>query len=1616
MNRVLAAIFLVVSCVRLYATDANRLTYLDNPDPFYPHLNFPKLTTPQWVGESNVDAVVVLAIDDMHESAEYEKFLRPILNRLKQIDGRAPLSIMTCTASAKDPQIQVWLKEGLSIEVHTLAHPCPLLSHSNFTAAEKTVYGCIDQLNKIPGVKPVAFRMPCCDSMNSSSPRFYSEIFSRNSPAGNFLAIDSSVMNITTTNDSHLPRSITIDENEKERFRKYVPFENFAITVEDYPYPYVINTVCWEFPGAVPSDWEAQDWHGAKNPETVRDWEVLLDATVIKQGVFNFIFHPHGWIDNTQIVEFIDYAEKKYGHRVKFLNFREALQRLNHNLLADHPLRAANGQKSGVRVLDLNNDGYLDVVIADEHRRMTRIWNNEQRKWTETTFPVPLVARDPVGNNRDMTVRFGIIQPNGFPSVIVRNEKYQGSWDFDGKAWTQNDSLLRGLRIKDELVYTGKDGMGRGARLRDIDNSGRCSFIISNPKENVIFSWSPDRKQWEPRKFALPPNVSVADDRGRDAGLRFVDINGDGYDDIVFSNEKSFAIYTFFPTKDPLGFDVGWTREIVQGRRRPAAQAAPDNGDSKKAPASAPADNSHELPPITRNGQNNGVWFKYGQMWIQNEDIPTEPIPDSRGLHQVAGRYSFHDLITFGQPKPKSPKASLACMTTVPGFKIELVASEPLVKSPVAFEWGADGKLWVVEMGDYPLGLDGKGKPGGVIRYLEDTNGDGIYDKSTVFLEGVNFPNGIYPWRKGVIISAAPEVFYAEDTDGDGKADVRKTLFNGFNEGNQQHRANGFDYGLDGWLYGANGDSGGSISGVAALQKAVGELPEEIDINGRDFRLNPDTGEFETQAGETQFGRHRDDWGNWFGNNNATMLWHYFLPIEYLSRNPHLSVSHTYQLLAQYTNGTRVYPTSKTLQRFNDPKGANRLTSGNSATPYRDELFGPGFPRTVFISEPVHNLVHREELEPDGVTFKSHRAKTELHREFLSSRDNWFRPTQLKTGPDGALYVADMYRLVIEHPEWIPSEIQKQYNLRAGADKGRIYRVYPAKAKLRPIPNMEKMTDMELCEELESPNGWHRDTAQRLLTERGNTNIVKLLETQFIRSQQSEFWNGITRRAGKAPTRGRVHTLYTLRALHALSPAILTAALKDTYAAVREHAAHLCESALQDGEPPDKDLETALLNLAEDPSIRVRYQVAFVLGYSTNAHAGEALAKIALRNPTSEPIQIAVMSSATNHVGEILATVLSTSQPQGNVVERIVGLATAMNDSKAFEAALVKIAQPVNGHIETWQISALAGFLDALNRRNTSLKKFHDTASPSLQAVTERLEPLFAQARTLATTQNSDQPARLAALRLLSRGLTSQDEDIKLVASFLGGTNAADLQKTALGTLKHSPSPLAAGAMLDGWKSYLPETRVEVMNAILSRLGWTKQLLDRLENGSIPPGQIAPAFQQKLLTHVQPTVISRAKKIFASANPNRKILIEDYQVIASLKGDVTRGANLFKQNCTTCHFFKGQGKAVGPDLGALGNKSVQTLLIAILDPNQAIESRYISYTAATKNERELTGVIATETPTSITIKSAGGSEEIVLRNDLTSLTSSGLSLMPEGLEKALDHQGMADLIAYLNAK
>ncbi len=278
---------------------------------------------------------------------------------------------------------------------------------------------------------------------------------------------------------------------------------------------------------------------------------------------------------------------------------------------------------------------------------------------------------------------------------------------------------------------------------------------------------------------------------------------------------------------------------------------------------------------------------------------------------------------------------------------------------------------------------------------------------------------------------------------------MREVLLHGFGEGNQQHRVNGLTFGLDNWLHCANGDSGGQIESMKTGDKVL--------LSFRDFRFNPDDGQLDLLLGQTQFTRIRDDAGNWFGSSNSEPFYQFVLEDRYLRRNRQVSPPNGRVDVSVAPGAAAIFPASRTMPRFNDLNVVNRFTSACGATVYRDDLFGAGFQGNSYVSEPVHNLVHREVMNRDGVRYVSRRAADEQQSEFLASSDNWFRPTLLRTGPDGALWVADMYRAVIEHPEYIPVDWQKRLNLRAGDDMGRIYRVFPVDRPPRKFTRLDRL-------------------------------------------------------------------------------------------------------------------------------------------------------------------------------------------------------------------------------------------------------------------------------------------------------------------------------------------------------------------------------------------------------------------------------------------------------------------------------------------------------------------------------------------------------------------------------
>ncbi len=1561
------------------AADGNRLTYLDSDDPFYPHRDFARLTTPQWIGEEGVEAVVILSIDDLREVKKYEDYLRPILERLKKIDGRAPFSIFCNTFDPAEPQFQTWLQEGVSLEVHTLAHPCPLLGKMDFDAAWQTVFGGLDLLAKIPGNQPRAFRMPCCDSMNSASPRFFAEILPDRSQDGHFFAMDSSVGCLLTSADQSLRRELVTDPDGSERFRKYYPmemkppvkltFERFGGYIEDYPYPYVVARTVWEFPFVVPSDWAAFNAHGAKNPRTTEDWKAALDAIVIKQGVMTLVLHPHGWSDPAQLVALIDHAVAKHGRKVKFLNFAEALARLEKNLLggvplrdpkdgmyqdwsrspapdpATAPLRAKASRDNGVRLLDVNNDGFMDVVIGNERVKQTRVWNPKEQRWGEGDTPVQLTGLAIGGGRLDQQVRIGVLRKDGAASMLVNNS-WSGGWHFENERWVEA-ALLGGIEPAHDRGTT--DG---GKRLRDFDGDGVCELLVSNGVGTAIYRWSDEKTQWEKADLVWPKGVSLVNERGEDNGLRFVDLNGDGTDDILFSNEERVAIHLWAKNVNPgLGWKAGWS--VVAQASGLRAQTG----------------GLRHIPPIVRAGphRNNGAWFRDGRVFVQNEDTAK--------LGNVVEMRTFKELIAFDTPPPKSPEESLAAIKVRDGFTVELVAAEPLVVDPIAFDWDARGRLWVVEMRDYPLGMDGNGKPGGVVKVLEDTDGDGRYDTAAPFLEDLPFPTGVLPWRNGALISVAPDLLYAEDSDGDGRADVRRVLFTGFAPGNQQHRFNGFELGLDGWVYCANGDSGGEVKSLA-----TGKV---VNIRGRDVRFRPDTGEIEAIEGQTQYGRRCDDWGNWFGNNNPTWLWHYPIPERAIARNPQLAVKTLKQVPANYAEPTRVFPISKPPVRFNQPQSLNHVTSACSAAPYRDDLFGPDFASSVFISEPVHNVVHREVLVPDGVTFTSRRADDESEREFLASTDNWFRPTMLKTGPDGALYIADMYRFVLEHPQWIAPETQARLDLRAGEDKGRIFRVFPTNVPPRAIPDLTKLDARGLVAALDSPSGWQRTTAQRLLVERDDPSAADDL-ARLLRSARN----------AKAP----LHALAVLAGLGELTWPRLEAALRSEDTRLVERAAQFlgAESGAR-GIPWDGRTFALVRSLAASAEIRVRFQLALALGDVEWPEAGAILAGLALRDGHDPHLRTAVLSSATPHLGTLLERLLGgAEEPPAELLAGLVRSAAASTDPQVARDAATRIFDPA-ARPTAWRYRAASTLLDAAKGRLAADRS-----------------PFLATARTVLSADAAQRDPSLvaAALGLFGRG---SEEAAAEIVQLLAPQVPDEVQSPAVAALARMPQENGSRVLLAGWGSYTPRLRSEVVRTVLTRSGATQEFLAAIEAGRIASGEIDAATREALGKHSAEAIRSRAVKVFAATRGDRQKLVNEYLGAMPAVGDATKGAELFRQQCALCHRLKGEGVEVGPDLGMVAGKPIEELLTAILDPDRTIEARYLAYTATTKDGRAFAGILASESANAVVMKAAGGVEQTLLRADLKEIVSTGRSLMPEGLEHTLTKTQMADVLSWLRS-
>lgn len=944
---------------------------------------------------------------------------------------------------------------------------------------------------------------------------------------------------------------------------------------------------------------------------------------------------------------------------------------------------------------------------------------------------------------------------------------------------------------------------------------------------------------------------------------------------------------------------------------------------------------------------------------------------------------------------------ALASIRVPEGFVVELIAAEPVVKDPVAFDWDTGGRLFVAEMADYPVGVGAGGKPGGRVRLLEDRNKDGRYEHSVLFAEGLSFPNGILTWRGGVIVTAAPDVIFLRDGDGDGRADEREVLLTGLSEGNQQLRANGLRWGFDNWVYVAAGGHHGGHAANTVVRSLRADL--EMKVGSRDFRFRPDTGEVEPQSGPSQFGRNRDDWGRWFGTQNSRPLWHYVLPDHYLRRNPHLASPDGRVQLPGRLNPP-VYPASRPQKRFHSFDQAGHYTSACSGMIYRDTYLFPRSargesPTNAFACEPFHNLVQRLELEAEGVTFRGKRIGEEKEPDFFASTDRWCRPVMVRTGPDGCLWVADMYRYMIEHPHWLPKQGKEELlpHYRAGENRGRIYRVRRGDTQPRSIPRLAGRSLEEVASRLDSPNGWVRDKAQQELLWRADRAAVPLMRALVGGSHLPE----------ACP-----HALGVLEGLGAVGEGVLTRALGHGQSAVREAALRFAERHAT------PTVIEAALRLVDDGDPKVRMQLAFSIGaFPPSEASAQALASLLLRDHGEPFAMIAALSSALPHLDGIRDTLSTSRDSKLSVVARPL-IEVLLRAGRGEE--VIQFLIPVFKRARHAPTAETVIPCVELNRLLKSQEERLGKLRKEKPAVFEELDVLHAdllgQARVVMESGDGKAEDQLAAATLLAQHPESCVFALNYLGRKLVPATPPETLRAVLAALGGTGRNEVPAMILGKWPQFSPGVRGWAVDELLLRVEWTNALLGAVRGGRVKLSDLDATRRLRLRQHPDAEIRKAALALLERGpSPARQQVVEKFRPALELKGSAERGEVIYRNLCVGCHRRGPAGREVGPDLRTVREHPPEKLLVNILNPNLDIQPGYHAYNCELKGGETLFGLLASENAVSITFKLPDGTDRVILRNDLRSLRSVDLSLMPDGLEAGQTLQGMADLIAFLKS-
>ncbi|NNJ28047.1 PVC-type heme-binding CxxCH protein [Alienimonas chondri] len=935
-----------------------------------------------------------------------------------------------------------------------------------------------------------------------------------------------------------------------------------------------------------------------------------------------------------------------------------------------------------------------------------------------------------------------------------------------------------------------------------------------------------------------------------------------------------------------------------------------------------------------------------------------------------------------------SPAQIAATLVVAPGLTVELAAAEPLIVDPVALRFDERGRAWVVEMGDYPTpppeGFSEENPPRGRVRILEDEDGDGTFDTAMTFADRLLFPTGLQPWKGGTFVTLAGRVSYFPDETGpegtpDGTADREDVWFAGFAEENEQLRANHPTLGPDGWVYVANGLRGGKIVLGEANPSAAKQADDApLDLSGRTFAFNPHTGEAKVVAGAGQYGLSIDAFGNRFFCENRKPVRHAVLPDSLTALNPHLAVESAVHDVAAWGPDSKLYPTQKAFTTSLAHAGQFTAACGVLNVP----MFAPPWAvcdPVAYVCEPTAGIVHREVLRSDGATFTSKPAREGV--EFLTSTSPWFRPVDLAIGPDGSLYVVDMARAVIEHPHWMPEELKNRPDLRYGETRGRLWRVRTENQSYQQFGTEtgKPLVEADLSELVEALHRTHQTaiTAIRILHERRDPQAHL-----WIRDMNSVYWNdeglsyGLAYLAavGALTERDVLHGIRELpgrTARLAAESGVLTPKVRAAiFEVLREEGAYFGDVAF--------DLCVALAPHADDPAVFEALVKAAVRSDDPYLHTAVLAGAGRAGQPT--PLTAALWLSETPVPLDLLERSAEVAGRRGEVTATMgmaVGSALADRVVSDKAAAVLRGLDRGTGPALRREFAALEP-----NYRETLAAAFKQRVTRS----ESRAEDLFLLALLKETWPNlaeiaasdADPAVRVAAVRRLAR--TESEAAAGLVARLPAET---------------------------------PAVRAALIDLALTAPDRSAALLTLVEEQELTAAAVGPAATRRLLKSKDEALRERAEAALSGGSADRAEVLEHYQSVLKIEGDVARGRAAFTRACATCHAVDGVGTAVGADISDTYNRTPESLLTNILDPNKAVDVGGFAYTVLTADGRVLTGLLTSETAGSISLQSPGGETVTLPRTEVIELQSEGVSLMPVGLEEQLTPQQMADLLAFL---